>query len=38
MTTVQIEEYRYGYENEEDRKDWGVPDRSAYYDSDPEEE
>jgi hypothetical protein len=23
MTTAQIEEYRYGYENEEDRKDWG---------------
>lgn len=38
MTTAQIEEYRYGYENEEDRKDWGVPDRSPYYDSDPEEE
>ncbi len=23
MTVAQIEEYRYGYENEEDRKDWG---------------
>jgi len=23
MTNEQIEEYKYGYENEEDRKDWG---------------
>ena len=23
MTPAQIEEYRYGWENEEDRKDWG---------------
>jgi len=23
MTTEQIEEYKYGYENETDRKDWG---------------
>ena len=23
MTKEQIEEYTYGYDNEEDRKDWG---------------
>ena len=42
MTPAQIEEYRYGYENEEDRKDWGIPEREidfpTHCDFDTEEE
>ena len=37
MTPAQIEEYRYGYETNEERKDWGI-DCSAHCDCDTEED
>ena len=36
MTPKQVEEYRHGFDTEEDRKDWGV-DCPSHYECDTEE-
>jgi hypothetical protein len=38
MTIAQIKEYLYGYENEDDSKDWGVSDWPPHAENHPHSE